>query len=237
MDLAKLHAIADDCSFDFANARLLADDDGFLGTGADLSPSTLLHAYRCGVFPWFNAGEPICWWSPNPRCVLAPSDFVPSKTLRRTAKKHGWIVSANHDFAAVIQACSERPETWITQEMQHAYTQLHKLGAAVSIEVWADEVGGTLIGGLYGVQIGALFCGESMFHTRTDASKIAFWSLTHFAQQADITLIDCQLPNPHLLSLGAVSCTKTRFLQQLDTLINTAAAELGKRCIHAAELL
>lgn len=222
--LKQLHRLADACAYDFGAAARGGDE--FLGTGADLQPSTLLHAYRSGVFPWFADNEPICWWSPKVRCVMMPNDFQPSKSLMRTAKKQPWAITTNLAFDQVIHACSQprsyADDTWIHDEMIEAYCRLHELAAASSIEVWeGTPKESELIGGLYGVSMGAIFCGESMFHRQTDASKIAFWALMYLAKHTGITLIDCQMPNPHLLSLGAASMPKDEFLDQLDRLVST----------------
>lgn len=226
------HALADTCPYDFKMMHLVADPDGFLGAGADLSAATLLHAYRCGVFPWFHHDDPICWWSPPVRCVICPDEFMPAKSLKRTATKSSWQISTNTAFEQVMRACAAprayADDTWITGEMMDAYAHLHTLGVAVSIEIWESEIGNSeLIGGLYGVNIGAIFCGESMFHTRTDASKIAFWSLMDLAKRTGIRLIDCQLENPHLMSLGAKTLPRADFLAQLDTLTTTPVQGLG----------
>lgn len=225
--LQDLHKIADQCPYDFYNAHLLADVDGFLGTGADLSPPTLLHAYRSGVFPWFNADDPICWWSPNPRCVINPSHYQPAKSLVRTAKKSPWMLSVNTAFDDVVQACSQprkySSDTWIHQEIKDAYQSLYHLGAAFSIEIWSGRpLGSELIGGLYGVNLGAIFFGESMFHTQTDASKMAFWGLMQLTKNSGIKLVDCQLENPHLISLGASTISRDVFLERLSQLCQTS---------------
>lgn len=226
MNLAQLHDIADGCFYDFgAGVQSLADEDthGFLGQGADLTAPTLLHAYRCGVFPWFNENEPVAWWSPSPRCVLVPSEFVPKKSLVRTAGKVAWTLTTNHAFAEVIKACAKprayADETWIGHEMIEAYIRLHELGVAVSVEVWQGEpLQSPLIGGLYGLNIGAVFCGESMFHHVTDSSKVAFWGLMSWCQKQDIALVDCQLENSHLMSLGAKLMSRAEFLSKLHDL-------------------
>lgn len=217
----KLHKLADVCPFDFRGliASLPNDDDGFLGHGADLSINTLLHAYRCGAFPWFNEGDPIYWWSPPTRCVIDPKTFKPSKSLVRVVKKQTWTLSVNHDFNNVMDACSQprnhSNQTWITKSMKDAYQDLHKLGIAVSIEIWENIPNqSALIGGLYGVNLGGLFCGESMFHKKTDASKVAFWGLMRICQNYGIQLIDCQLENPHLIHLGATLISRREFLTQ-----------------------
>jgi len=218
---------------------------GLIAMGADLAPATLLSAYCQGMFPWFNDDEPIAWWCPEPRCVIAPSEYQPSKSLRRTAKNAQWQITLNQAFAEVIQNCSlprsYAEDTWIHEEMMEAYLHLHELGFAHSIEVWqasdntADKVndniadgdtlrdensgeGRQLIGGLYGLKIGSIYFGESMFHTVTDASKVAFWALMRLCDYSDIPLVDCQLPNPHLLSLGAQTLERQQFLELLPKL-------------------
>lgn len=239
LDLADLHTIADLAAFDFGRIIDLADDDGFIGTGADLSTATLLNAYRSGAFPWFGADDPICWWCPPVRCVLSPNAFRPAKSLVRTAKKMPWHITTNHAFERVITACAKprtyTDETWLGDEMMDAYTKLHHMGVAMSVEVWnGTPADGKLIGGLYGIQFGAVFCGESMFHTHTDASKIAFWGLIHFAKACHIQLIDCQLENPHLMSLGATLLPRDEFLTTLRTLSRTKTSPLfGDISTHA----
>lgn len=236
LTLSQLHTLADDCIYDFwQQARMLSEDDeGCLGFGADLEVQTLLHAYRSGVFPWFLEGQIPAWWSPTPRCVLKPISFKPKRSLIRTAKKSTWTLTTNHAFGRVIQACREprayADETWIGNEMVEAYTRLHELGVAVSVEVWDDTpLTSPLIGGLYGLSMGAVFCGESMFHRTTDASKIAFWALMTWCQAAGMTLVDCQLENPHLMSLGAELMGRHDFLMQLHQLVQTDVIGLGEQ--------
>lgn len=227
--LDQFHAIADTCPYDFegslANLALLDDVEGggYLGGGADLSVPTLLHAYRSGVFPWFNQGENIAWWSPDERCVITPADFAPKKSLIKTAKRQAWTLSVNHAFDDVIKACAEprayTDETWIGHDMIRAYTELNRLGVAVSVEVWdGTPTQSQLIGGLYGVTVGQVFCGESMFHRQTDASKIAFWGLMTMCVQCGVKLVDCQLENPHLMSLGARLVPRKAYLPILGEL-------------------
>ncbi|PIE47573.1 MAG: leucyl/phenylalanyl-tRNA--protein transferase [Gammaproteobacteria bacterium] len=213
------------CPFDFPKPSEVDQQGiGIVATGGDLAPNTLLSAYSKGLFPWFNDEEPITWWSPEPRCVLKPSDYQPSKSLRKHTKKSNWITTVNTDFEQVIFNCSlprnYSDETWITKDMQNAYLQLHDLGYAHSIEVWNDDKQTELIGGLYGLKLGKLFCGESMFHKTTNASKIAFWRLCQLCAQTGVQLIDCQLPNNHLLSLGARIIKREKFLAKLPKLIN-----------------
>ncbi|WP_249024907.1 leucyl/phenylalanyl-tRNA--protein transferase [Moraxella caviae] len=215
----------------------MADTHGFIGAGADLTTPTLLNAYRNGVFPWFNAGDPICWWYPKSRCVIAPDAFTPAKSLVRTAKKSAWTLTTNQAFCQVMHACAGArkatdgtlcADTWISDEMIDAYTALHELGVAKSVEIWENDA---LVGGLYGVQIGALFCGESMFHARSNASKIAFWGLSCLAQRAGIGLIDCQLENPHLMSLGATIIPHAQFAKHAEKLVRTPAKGLDSRLL------
>lgn len=243
LTLDQLHALADTCPIDFAFAieQQDADDDGFLGTGADLLPATLLHAYRSGVFPWFGENDPICWFSPTPRCVISPSDFQPKKSLIRTAKKSPWQLTVNHAFDQVIDACSKpraySDETWIGREMKDAYQELHRLGVAISVEVWQGvPQNSELIGGLYGLNLGKLFCGESMFHKQTDTSKVAFWGLMHLCQQAEINLVDCQLENPHLMSLGARLCDRADFLNALPILTQSPCKPWESGTVAVSEL-
>lgn len=198
---------------------------GIIAIGGDLAPETLISAYARGLFPWFNEDEPIAWWCPELRCVIVPADYTPSKSLRKQASRSRWQLTLNQAFDDVIHACSlprndELPEgehTWIHNDMIQAYTELHAKGFAHSIEVWDDK--GQLIGGLYGLKIGNLYFGESMFHRASNASKLAFWGLMRLCEQSNVGLVDCQLPNEHLMSLGAVTLPRTDFLTQLDSLI------------------
>lgn len=205
------------CAYDFPNPLTAnLDDDGLVGMGADLSPQTLRYAYAHGIFPWFNDGDPIMWWSPNPRCVIYPHTFSPSKSLARKLKNNDWTFTLNRDFSAVINACSDARSysngTWITGDMIDAYTQLHQLGDAHSVEIWQDK---QLLGGLYGIKLGQAFFGESMFHKVTDASKVAFFALMKICQISKFAWVDCQLPNEHLLSLGASVISREQFLTEL----------------------
>ena len=201
--------------------RALHDPNGLLAAGGDLSPRRLLEAYRQGIFPWFNADEPILWWSPDPRMVLFPDEFKISRSLRRTLRSKQYEVHADHAFEQVMRACAApRPGqngTWIHDHMIAAYTELHHRGYAHSIETWID---GELAGGLYGIAIGRMFYGESMFSRRTDASKIA---LAHLALQLarwNFGMIDCQMNTRHLASLGAREIPRTEFVARLQELIN-----------------
>ncbi len=212
--------------YDFPNPEMIDPDGiGIVAMGGDLAPETLISAYAQGLFPWFNEDEPIAWWCPEPRCVILPSDYRPSKSLRRQAKSERWQLTLNQAFDEVIHACSlprsnklpEGEHTWIHDEMIEAYTELHAHSFAHSIEVWNGD--GQLIGGLYGLKIGNIYFGESMFHRASNASKLAFWGLMRLCEQSNVALVDCQLPNEHLISLGAITLPRTEFLAQLDTLI------------------
>jgi leucyl/phenylalanyl-tRNA---protein transferase len=201
-----------------------ADEDGVVGVGADLAPSTLVDAYRRGMFPWPHPGVPLPWFSPDPRGVLPLDRFHVSRSLQRTLRTCGWTTSVDQAFETVIAGCADRPAadgTWITDQMRDAYTRLHQLGWAHSLEVWAD---GALVGGVYGVQIGGVFTGESMFHRATDASKVALADLVARLREAGGRLLDVQLTTSHLCRLGAIDVPRERFLRALD-----AAAALDVR--------
>lgn len=197
-------------------ADALTEPDGLLAAGGNLQPQTLLNAYRRGIFPWYQDGDPILWWSPATRCVIDPLTLHCSKSLRKSLRRKDYQVTVNTAFDQVIHGCSEPREddggTWITDEMIAAYIELHRLGQAHSLEVWHNQ---QLVGGLYGIAVGGLFCGESMFSRRTDSSKIAMAHLCRWGLESGIELIDCQLVNPHLLSLGAQSVKRGEFLKQL----------------------
>jgi len=192
--------------------QALDEPEGLLAAGGDLSPARLLAAYRRGIFPWYSAGQPLLWWSPNPREVLEPGEFKCSRSLAKTLRNRGFEVSFDRDFAAVVEACARRREhssgTWITPEMHAAYCELHTRGHAHSVEVRLAE---KLVGGLYGVLIGRVFFGESMFSHERDASKAALARLVERGVVAGLTLIDCQLPTPHLRSLGSKSMDRSEF--------------------------
>jgi leucyl/phenylalanyl-tRNA--protein transferase len=195
----------------------LAAEDGLLGVGGDPKPERLLLAYRNGIFPWFSRGEPIMWWSPEPRCVLYPENLKVSTSLRQALRKGGYEVRFDTCFTDVIRHCSATKRkgqrgTWITKEMVEAYIRLHELGYAHSTEVF---IGGELAGGLYGVAIGMTYSGESMFHLRPEASKIALYHLVQRLKDWKFPLIDCQVTNPHLLSLGAEEMPRKEFLTLL----------------------
>ena len=205
-------------------AQALRTPNGLLCAGGDLSPARILAAYRHGIFPWFSAGEPILWWSPDPRMVLFPAEFRISRSLRKTLRNGDYTVRLDSSFAAVIDACAHTPRpgqpgTWITPEMRRAYVELHELGWAHSVETWC---GGQLVGGLYGLAIGRMFYGESMFSLQTDASKIAVAHLARFLESRDFGMVDCQMRTDHLASLGARQIPRTEFLGRLKVLCGNA---------------
>ena len=194
------------------------DENGILALGGDLSPERLIAAYRNGIFPWYNEGEPITWYCPNPRMVLFFDRLKVSKSLKKTLKKELFTITFNTHFQEVIQACKsiERKEgfgTWITDDMQKAYLNLHKKGIAKSVEVWQN---GKLVGGLYGIDLGTIFCGESMFSRVSNASKVGFVSLVEKLKKEQYKLLDCQVYNPHLASLGAEEIDRDLFLKILQ---------------------
>jgi leucyl/phenylalanyl-tRNA--protein transferase len=203
--------------------QALDNPPGLLAAGGDLSPARLLNAYRHGIFPWYAEGEPILWWSPAPRCVLYPDGVHVSRRLRRRYNQGRFTLSADRAFEQVIRACAgPRPgqaESWITADMVDAYIRLHELGAAHSVEVWLH---GALAGGIYGLALGRLFFGESMFSWHTDASKIALVALCRQLQRWDFSLLDCQVRNPHLENMGAVDISRAEFNRHLE---HTAAAD------------
>ena len=210
----------------FPSAALaLRDPDGLLAMGGDLSPVRLLNAYRSGIFPWYSQGQPILWWSPDPRTVFRSDGVRLSSRFRRQLRRSPWEIRADTAFAGVIAACASMPRrgqdgTWITAEMRSAYVELHRLGHAHSVEVFD---GGTLVGGLYGVAIGRMFFGESMFSAESGGSKVALAALAHRLREWGWPLIDAQVENDHLLGLGAESWPRDRFLQAAAVLAREPA--------------
>jgi leucyl/phenylalanyl-tRNA---protein transferase len=201
----------------------LREPNGLLCAGGDLTPQRLVLAYLNGIFPWYSPGEPILWWSPDPRMVLFPAEFRTSRSLRKTLRNGNYSVRLDTRFKAVIQACArtprkDQPGTWITAEIQAAYTRLHELGYAHSVETWIDE---TLVGGLYGIAIGKMFYGESMFAHTTDASKIAIAHLVRYLGDRGFGMIDCQMNTHHLASLGAREIPRDDFIDRLRKLTAT----------------
>ena len=197
-------------------ATALRRPNGLLCAGGDLSPERLLDAYRNGIFPWYSEGDPILWWSPDPRMVLFPEELKVSRTLARTLRRGGYEVRLDTAFPTVIHECGlPRPGqdgTWITPQMRQAYTRMHALGHAHSVETWID---GTLAGGLYGMALGRAFYGESMFTRVTDASKIALAHLARYLERQGFAVIDCQMKTAHLASLGAREIRRHELLQGL----------------------
>ena len=212
---------SDDLDFPPAE-QALAEPNGLLAAGGDLSPERLLAAYRQGIFPWFEDGQPILWWSPDPRTVLYPDKIHISRSMRRLLRNNAFTVSCDQAFEQVIDQCAISPRdgqsgTWITPGMRQAYINLHQRGHAHSIEAWQAE---QLVGGLYGVVIGRVFFGESMFSRVSNASKYAFICLANQLADWDFALIDCQVSTAHLNSLGAETISRSCFLQVLDLAVN-----------------
>jgi leucyl/phenylalanyl-tRNA--protein transferase len=195
----------------------LADENGILAIGGDLSVERLQLAYKSGIFPWYNEGEPIIWYSPKERMVLFPNELKISKSMRQLIKKDEFKITFNQNFAEVILNCKNiyregQGGTWITDEMQEAYLKLHKLGFAKSVEVWLED---ELVGGLYGIDLGHVFCGESMFSKVSNTSKLAFIYLVQKLEKENYKLLDCQVYNNHLDSLGAREISRVDFLEYL----------------------
>ncbi len=203
--------------------RALRHPNGLLAAGGDLSPQRLLSAYRQGIFPWYSEGEPILWWSPDPRMVLFPEEVKISRSLAKVLRNREYEIRFDTAFEEVLAGCAAPREdqagTWITPEMHAAYSEMHRLGYAHSAETW---IGGKLAGGLYGVALGAVFFGESMFSRERDASKIALVALTRHLAALGFRLIDCQMHTDHLASLGARTIARRDFSQLLGELINYA---------------
>ena len=196
----------------------LADEQGLLAIGGDLTPERLVLAYANGIFPWYSDGDPILWWSPDPRMVLYPADFKMSKSFRQTLKNSNFEVRFDTDFKNVIDKCAKVPRygedgTWITDEMKQAYYSLHKSGLAHSVETYRNN---KLVGGLYGISLGRAFFGESMFHIERDASKVALYYLVERVKEWKFRFIDAQIETGHLKSMGAVNIPRSEFLKQLN---------------------
>lgn len=195
-----------------------ANQEGLLAVGGDLSPQRLLLAYKSGIFPWFNDDSVILWWSPPERMVLRPEEVKISKSMRKVLRSNQFRLSVNTCFSQVIENCSniyrkDQDGTWITDSMQKAYLRLHEMGKAVSYEVWQDQ---SLVGGLYGIDLGHVFCGESMFSKVSNASKFAFIKLAQDLQTKNYDLIDCQMHTDHLASLGASEIPRKEFISVLQ---------------------
>lgn len=213
---------ADTIKFPDPNDALVSPN-GLLAIGGDLSAERLIEAYRHGIFPWYSSDEPILWWSPNPRAVIFPEKLNISRSLHKSLHNVAWHVTFDQAFSAVITACAQprtkQPETWITPDIITAFTALHQLGIAHSVEVWLEN---KLVGGLYGLSIGAAFFGESMFSLYKDASKVALVYLAQQLTRWHYVMIDCQVSSRHLASLGAVDIPRTEFL----TLLNIALEKM-----------
>lgn len=208
----------DDYSFPPAS---LANRDGLLAFGGDLSPQRLIVAYANGIFPWYNENEPLLWWSLDPRLVIRPGEMRVSKSLKHTLRSGRFECRIDTCFESVMRCCAETPRegqygTWITDEMLDAYVQLHQMGLAHSFETFQE---GELVGGLYGVSLGQLFCGESMFHHISDASKVAFYHLHQFLLEHGFKLIDCQQETRHLVSLGAYTIDRKDYIDEIKGLV------------------
>ena len=211
----------------FPNPRY-ASTEGLLAYGGDLSPNRLLTAYRKGIFPWFNADDPILWWSPDPRLVLYPDQFKMHKSFKRVLRNGGFSVTFDYMFEEVIRHCGSVPRgdqngTWLTTEMQQAYIELHEMGFAHSVEVYFE---GELVGGLYGIAMGKAFFGESMFSLKANASKVAFKALSDVLGLRGYDFIDCQVINEHLVRLGATAISRDSFLDALEDSL-TKPSDLG----------
>ena len=208
--------------------QALEDPSGLLAAGGDLSPERLIAAYRRGIFPWYSPGQPVLWWSPDPRAVLVPEEFHCTRSLAKTLRNGGFSYSMDGDFAAVIDGCAApraaSPGTWITSDMRAAYLELHRLEHAHSIEIRRD---GALVGGLYGVRLGGVFFGESMFSRERDASKAALAHLVAVCRRNTLAVIDCQLPSRHLASLGSRTIPRSQFQALLREHARTPSAALA----------
>jgi leucyl/phenylalanyl-tRNA---protein transferase len=235
LETGRVAAIDGDCDFPLLD-QALTEPNGLIAIGGDLSAKRLLSAYKQGIFPWFNEGDPICWYSPNPRMVLLPAELKISDSLKKTLKKQLFDVRFNTSFKQVMTACSKTPRidkknggqddtqsntlqsnTWISPDMIAAYCQLHDLGYAICMESWQN---GELVGGCYGIKIGRMFYGESMFHTVTDASKVAFVNLVEWLKNQGVGMIDCQMKTPLLSSFGGREISRENFMQDLTKLVN-----------------
>ena len=195
----------------------LASPEGLIAIGGDLTPHRLIHAYCRGIFPWYNPGEPILWWTPDPRCVIYPKSYKPSRSLGKRIRNTPHQFKFDSDFTQVIERCSQprryESGTWIGSDMKVAYIRLHEMGIAHSAEIWMED---EIVGGLYGVAIGGAFFGESMFSLTTDSSKMALKYLVDYLKDWNFSIIDCQISSDHMLSLGAIEVSRKNFLEDLD---------------------
>ncbi|MFT6028883.1 MAG: leucyl/phenylalanyl-tRNA--protein transferase [Oleiphilaceae bacterium] len=213
----------------------LTEPNGLLAASYDLSPELILSAYKKGIFPWYSEDQPVLWWSPDPRCIIHPNELHLSKSLKKHIRKTNLNFTFDHAFEQVIHHCARLDSesgTWITAEMEEAYIELHKLGYAHSVEVWRED---ELIGGLYGLSLGRCFFGESMFSLETNASKIAFSALCQQLNKWGFKLIDCQVENPHLLTLGASTIKRSIFLEKLNNALK--APQINHKWIFDIEQL
>jgi leucyl/phenylalanyl-tRNA--protein transferase len=219
-----LHLLSDPTDFPPVRSALV-EPNGLLAVGGALTPEWLLSAYRRGIFPWYGEGEPILWWSPHPRLILVPTEIRIHRSLLKVLRRQQFEVRVDSDFAAVINACAAPREpdgsTWITPAMQAAYCRMFELGYAHSVECWRD---GRLVGGLYGIALGKVFFGESMFSRERDASKVALAHLARILAAHDVAVIDCQMTTAHLLSMGAREIPRAEFCSGLEAWTKSAAA-------------
>lgn len=213
--MLQLHQLDSTLSFPHPE-NAFNEPNGLLAFGGDLSVDRLLLAYSNGIFPWYSEDEPLLWWSPDPRGILELNGFYCSRSFKKFIRSTDLNVTVNNAFNEVIDACASVPRTdngtWITDEMVVAYKTMHSHGHGHSIEVWQDD---TLVGGLYGISVGKVFCGESMFHKATNASKLAFYSLVNFLKANNFDFIDCQMQNPHLKSMGVIEISRQSYLKRL----------------------
>jgi leucyl/phenylalanyl-tRNA--protein transferase len=204
-------------------SRALAEPNGLLAAGGDLSPGRLVDAYRHGIFPWYSDDQPLLWWSPDPRMVLFPAELCVTRSLKKRLRRRDYEIRADTSFEQVMRACAEPREgqdgTWITEDMIDAYCALHEQSLAHSVETW---IGGELAGGLYGVALGRMFYGESMFTRATDASKLALAHLVTQLERWNFGMIDCQMKTPHLAAFGAREIPRAEFIRRLQELVNYA---------------
>lgn len=206
--------------------------------GGSLRVEWLLAAYRRGIFPWYSEGEPIMWWSPDPRAILYPDQIKISRSLRKWLRQGRYKITLDTHFGGVIRACAQPrepsgdPSTWITSAMEEAYSKLHQAGSAHSVEVWLED---NLVGGLYGLSVGSVFCGESMFSWAPNASKVALATLCRQLSDWDYQFIDCQLPTAHLMSLGAISLSRPLFLEALRVAGSTPPADISWRALDSMD--
>ena len=218
-------------SIEFPDTKnALQDPNGLLAAGGDLTPARLIRAYQSGIFPWYSENDPILWWSPNPRTIIYPNEFHISRSLKRLLKQQRYHVSSNQCFLDVIQHCANsrkgETDTWLQPEMIEAYQQLHNLGHAHSVEIWKDK---TLVGGIYGVELGKLFFGESMFSLQPNTSKVAMSYLTSFLAHWKYELLDCQVYSEHLVSLGAKEIDRAQFQNHLKGCYHTYKSSWSER--------